>query len=245
MFQLSYGSYEHSPGEATIRISKQVLNTEGGVAYGIRETWHIHGKMLAASTVLLEGFLNDLETAYAVNNQDLVLYDNLGNAARTLAGLTPLGGTRVLSFDFPEDGRAGSEFVLYRTYEIVVEGLYQPQGQEDGLLSWTETLQFSGGGPKFIFLQPINGLPVRQQVAENTPYRAVQKGRAVGLYSYPSPPGPIWPADEHQDQRDTSPEDPKRSGGREAPVYTEFPVSWTYVFESAAPLVASSPTLYP
>jgi hypothetical protein len=137
-----------------------------------------------------------------------------------------------------------AEFSTYRNYQIKIEGTYPvPSAPLNTLESYLETLSFTGGGPRFVHLQPLIGLPQRQQVAQATPFKVAQRGHAVGVYAYPVPPGPIWPIAEHIDQRQIDYEAPKRSGDPIASVYTKWPVSWTYAFEANVPL-NGAPTLW-
>ena len=238
--QLAWGGYRHALNEAAVAVTKQPLHNAAGYQYGIRELWTVSGFLQAADTVSLVAALNLMELAYSVNQQTIRLLDDSGNVARFMAGLTPLGGTRVVAFDFDRDGADSAEFSTFRHYRIQVEGVYPvPVGSLDVLVSYVESLSFSGGGPRFVHLQPLAGLPVKQLVAESTPYRVVQRGEAVGLDNWPAAPSPVWPAAWKQDEGGLSQRTPERRGGALGIVYVNFPVTWEYVFEDALPLVGT------
>jgi hypothetical protein len=240
--RVRWGNYLHDDGEVGVAFHKQPLRTEGQLQYGVAETWVISGFLQANNLALLQARIQALEFAYSFNNQTISLLDSLGNVGRTMAGVTEIGGTQVVDFSYPEDGRADAEYSTFRRYVIRVEGRYQlPVGNV--LLSWAESVTFVGGGPRFVHKQPLTGLPQKQYVAQATPFRAVQRGTAVGLKDWPLPPGPVWPADEHTDRRQITPGHPKRSGGAVGLVFTEYPVEWSYEFEASAPLVGQ-PTLW-
>ena len=185
-----------------------------------------------------------LEAAYAVNGQTLTLALAPGVNVRTLAGVTTVGNTVVQGgVDFPEDGSKDAEGTTFRRYAITVVGRYPISG-DNVTLAFTERLTISGtGGPRFVYLQPLTGTPQKQQVATNTPYRLTQRGQAIGLYTWPTPPAPLFPFDEHVDQRTIDPGQPKRIGAGVGLQYVEFPIDWSYVHESSSSL-AATPTLW-
>ncbi len=243
--QLLWGNYAHALNEAAIAVTKDPLLNEAGLMYGARERWQISGFLQAADVPSLVAACNALEAAYSRNYQNLTLIGPGGVRARGLSGRTALGGTRVVGgVTFPDDGSKSAEFSTYRNYQVTVEGVYPIPGvPATTLISWLETLSFTGGGPRFLHLQPLVGLPQRQQVAAATPFHVTQQGEAVGLYGYPVPAAPLWPADEHIDRRRVEYKTPKRTGDRVASAYTEWPVSWAYEFEANAPL-EGAPTLW-
>lgn len=243
--RIQYGFYQHALYEAGIAVQKRPLMTEYGYQFGVAETWTINGVLVANSQAELIVACNALELAYSVNNLGIALLTDGGDVARVMTGITAIGGTRVLGgVDFPDDGSRSAEFTTFRHYRITVEGRYpNPAATTAVTLAYSESLEFMGGGPRFIYLQPINGLPQKQTVAASTPYRVTQKGQGVGLSAWPIPPLPIWPAAEHRDRRRIVPGTPKREGGGLSLVYTEFPIEWSYEFESELPLTGA-PTLW-
>lgn len=242
--QLGYGNFLHPLNEAAVAITRDSLLNEAGLLYGFRETWAVQGFLQQSTQDAVTAQCTLMEAAYARDYLTLTLFANDGSIARRLPGRTAIGGTRVLSLSYPDDGLNTAEWSTYRHYQLRLECTYPAPGAGTlTLLSFQETLSFTGGGPRFVHLQPLVGLPQRQQVAEATPFKVTQRGRAVGLLAYPVPPPPIWPAAEHIDQRVIDPESPKRSGDAAGSVYTEWPVSWSYFFEANVPL-QGQPTLW-
>lgn len=242
--QIRYGSHSHALNEAAVAIQREPLQTRGDFLYGFKETWTITGFLQADTTALLEVALNKLDFAYAFSQNTIQLIDNNGIVARAMPGRTILGGTRVIGgVSYPQSGETDAEFSTFRRYMIQVEGMIPANNVgANTLLNWTEHLTFSGGGPRDIHLQPLTGLPQKQRVADSTPYRVQQIGSAVGLGTWPTPPPPIWPAAENQDQRRITPKHPKRAGGL-TPIYLEYEVEWSYQFTDAQPL-NGIPTLW-
>jgi hypothetical protein len=234
---LKYGNYAHSVGEAAIAISIAARFTEQRVHYANRERWEISGFLQGTSPAALTTAIDALKTAYAQQGQDVGLYldDGVTPTSHAIQASDTIGGTRVVEGpSFPEGH--GGQYATFRSYRIVVEA-DRPVGDATGVpLVWEELLTFSGGGPRFVFLQTINGLPQRQLVASATPYRATQSGRAVALGVYPSPGIPLWPTAEHVDRRQITRKAPQSSLAGAA---VEYETTWQYSFESELPLVGS------
>jgi hypothetical protein len=99
------------------------------------------------------------------------------------------------------------------------------------MVSFTETVEMEGGGPVFVMLSSINMAPQRQMTQVASPYRAVQRGQAVGQFGYPIPPPPIWPwALCH------APKFKRIAPKQDGLVLTDFGITWLYEFESSSPL---------
>ncbi len=243
---LKYGNYAHAVGEATIVISSAALFNERRIHYANRERWEISGFVQAATPASLTNVINQIKSAYSVPNQDLALYlsDGVTLSSHFIRSTDTASGVRVVSGpNFPE-GR-GAEYCTFRHYRIVLEAellLVDPTNPDpdSALLAWEETLTLVGGGPKFVYLQPLNGLPLKQFVSAASTYHAMQSGRAVGQFSYPEPSAPLWPFAEHLEARKSSRHTPRQvySTG----TMTEYETTWQYSFEAEAPLIGN-PTL--
>lgn len=232
---LKYGNYSHASGETAIVIAKEAIFNESGVKTDIVETWSINGMLFAASTTLLTAALRALAAAYSVNGRDLGLYEDAGAATvHTMLSRNCRGGTKVRSFSYPKG--SGYQYGTYRDYAIVVEGI---QPAVTGLLQFDESISWTGGGPQFAFQECLTGLPRKQLLKQATTYKARQSGEAVGSDGYPSPPGPIWPGAEHIHLREVSFLPPRRTGDYGSAKHTEYRIQWSYLFESATPLIGN------
>lgn len=233
---LKYGTYQHDDNEAGITIEKNVQYNDRGNAYMTNERWTIDGVLQETSQSALMASILALEAGYAVNGKDLILYlDNGTASSHSLRNSNTLGGTRVTRLAYPLG--TGGEAGIFRTYQIQVEGDLPVTSET--LLSWSENLTFIGGGPRFVYLKTLNGLPQKQLVNQATPYQVIQEGSALGLFSYPTPNAPIWPGAEHIDQRQIVKRGPKRMSTR----LTQYEISWRYIFESAVPLAGNPSAL--
>lgn len=222
---LTYGSYTHADNEAEVSIMRAAVMGERGVRKGTKETWKIRGILQAADASALSTAISALEAAYAVDGGNL----SLSGTPHSLASNDCYGGTVVTAGpNYPNS--KGGEGSTWRTYEIEVSG--EVQDDDWTFDSWTETISFSGGGPQWVMIPTRKGPPRRQQVSEQTPYRASQSGQCVSRRGYASPPPPLWPQHEHTDERNVSRTLPEFKA-KDPQNYT---TSWSYSFESAAPL---------
>ena len=230
--QLSYAGIALAANAATVAISREAVLNMAGVPYEYRERWDVQAQVFGDDQAALKVAINDVVTAFSIQGGDLLLYHNDGTtlSSHTLVNAATLSGVRVVSGpSFPQG--QGAEYATYRTFNVALEAEF-PATLFDGLIEFEETLAFEGGGPLFTHLQPVNGPPQKQLLAEFTPFRAMQDGHAVGYLSWPLPSLPIWPGAlvRAGSPRRTSPR--KRPGG-----FTHFPVQWRYEFESVLPLL--------
>lgn len=107
------------------------------------------------------------------------------------------------------------------------------------VMSFTESLSVRGGFPFYVVLPAIAGENQRQLVYPQEPYKATQRGRAVGMYQYPTPPGPIFPQ-----YLARSPEIDEVSPRRDGIWFQGFEVSWAYEFESPSQALVGLPNVF-
>lgn len=223
---VSYRGYSHQVGECEVVISRQGV-FERGICTKITERWTIKAtiNIVDGETIAdITSRISAMETAYSVNGGDVALV----GSAHSLISANCLGGTRVVSPpSFPEGD--GTEYATVRTVTIVVEGDILRVDAIGGLSEWSETLEFAGGGPRWVMIETRTGDPERQQTSQRTPYRVRQSGRAVGITQWPVIPNPIWPQHEHQERRIVLTGSPERIGAN----FTNWPVTWSYEFESS------------
>jgi hypothetical protein len=228
---VQYGNYAHAAGECIVVIEKHPRFNELGEAVSLVHRWQIQGLLQVSDPTKMTAALQALEAAYTIQGQNLGLFNDDGSAtahgvisAQTLTGVKITDGVR-----YPQGG--GAEYSTFRSYAIAAE--WETLGT-NGLLAFHERLQFTGNcGARWGYLQTLGGIPPQQQLCEATPQKIVQSGQAIGLYSYPPVPAPLFPAGlEHHDQRVIEYESPKRSGPYGSPAWSEYAVRWQYTFET-------------
>jgi hypothetical protein len=238
---LKYGSYTHSQNEVALTITREPLRSQGGVYYAYKERWNCKGVLLGfTNQAQITSAINALQAAYSVDGGDLVFYldDGVTRTAHALVAASCYGGTRVVQApSFPDTYGTGEyQPSVGRSYSFAVEG-ETAIGGGNVTLQFTETLTCKGtGGPLWVYIPVAQGQWVRQQVSQQSTYTVTQKGQAVGLNGVLVPPDPIWPDAEKQEQRMIEYGSPQRYG------VLQFPLSWSYTFESTGALTGTPNT---
>lgn len=227
--QLWYGSYAFPPNGVTIAISRQAKLAESGARYGHTERWLVRGLLEAIGQAAITLAIQTFERAMSTDYQDLVFRMDGGAAsAHQALNSSTFSGVRVVGPPSYPVGQ-GAEFATYRTFEVTFE--FDVLYSQASLISWTETVTKSGGGPLITFFTSLNALPQKQTLALATPFVARQAGSALGVTSYPAPALPNWPQALKKYPEITE-RAPKRSGNN----LTEYRIDWVYEFESATAL---------
>lgn len=235
---LAYGTFRFGQAEAATTITRQRQLDEAQNPWADLERWQISGKLLnrGGSLATMKAKIQALEAAFSTDGKDLILYEPDGRAetAHALRTRNTFGGVRVVEPPSYPDS-SGANLVTYRDFAVTLEALVPVTGTRSAYRSFTEQIQFSGGGPLFHHLEPLVGRPIKQMGKQATVFRAVQSGSAVGLSGSPNPfliAPPLWPQAELIPQRVITYGSPRRFGNS----FLDYPVSWQYTFESAVPL---------
>ena len=93
------------------------------------------------------------------------------------------------------------------------------------------SLQVGNGGPIIVYQPVAQGQWIPQQTSETSLFKATQSGSAVGLYQYPDIPAPLWPEALINQEIDAGLDSPKKWSRY------EWPVKWSYTYQSNGPLV--------
>lgn len=239
---VKYGTYAHDAGEVEVSISEEILETDAATPYARMVRWDLVGMLIGSSAQDIDTKAAALKAAYAENGKDLslMIVNDAGNTVKADCSITSTdatGGVRVIRPpSFPAMRNAA--YVTYLPYTITLEAEIPVADAPTLLRSFEERLTFSGGGPRYGMLEPNRGAPIRQRLKEQTIWRAEQTGRAVGLYSRPSAPLPLWPA--WLVERGTFGKTGARRRGSGASLsYTDFDISWAYSFESPIQLIGN------
>ncbi len=234
---LAYGPYRHAQNEVSYAISRQALRSQGGAFYAYRERWDCSGTLLNyPSQAALTAAINALCAAYSSDGFDLVHYldDGATPTAHRLISANCNGGTRIVRPPSFADTYGTAEYSTFRSYQFAVEAEV-PLTNSNVVLHFSETLVYEGnGGPVRVWIPVAQGPWIRQETSEASTFRVVQSGTAVGLYGPPAFPQPLWPDAEIFQLRRTEQSGPRRLGR------FDWPISWSYTFESSGSLVGQT-----
>ena len=220
-----YGSFEFEDGECDLLRTNVIMQPSPRGNRMVREVTHYIRALVIEDTLeLLSARIAAIQSAFDLDYQNAGLYiDSNTPSQHLLLNDDPLNisGTKVIQRSFPEGG--GDEYSTARTFQATIQAVYDDA--IDGLVEYQESLQFVGtGGPVWEY---DNGFfePIYSLIADSSTQTIIQKGRAVGYGAYLLPPGPKYPAFEHQDRRVELYETPTFMGRQ----YRLYPSSWMYV----------------
>jgi hypothetical protein len=188
-----------------------------------------------------------LENAYTDTNltaNGIALYHTTGNTPtpHALPTANLLGFIRVIQKSFPNRDEV---YANSRRFSVTVEADYK--NDWPALLVFSETIQLIGtGGPNFLMVDLVQGLPDEQITATNTQCRATQSGIAVQTSSFliPGPQGdartwPWWPLNIQEKLTNITYSGPERRDR----YLTNYTSRWSYHFLSNEPFFR--PNIHP
>lgn len=230
MSYFRYGSHTHVTNEVNLtRMDIRNILSPRGRRMEKEIRLYLQGEIQATGTELLTKIATLIDQAYLNDYQDAALYlDDDTKTRHFLDNSGSITGVRIIQRSWPKGD--GAELAVKRSFSVTLAAIYPDC--EDQLISWTESLKFIGnGGPRYEVVETFDG-PQAFLVAKKTAQRIIQKGEGVGYTATVLPPGPIFPAVEHQDIR----EHELVSGHQRGQIATHYKTTWLYRMTSAVPL---------
>lgn len=238
---VQYGNYVHDAGEVEYNIQKQATLNDLGEPVGERVTVNMDGLLMATGTGDMDAKVIALRRAYLKDNQNWRVVLAGSPLDVSVDAEDTIGGIHVTQPpSFPSNKNAA--YVTILPYRIQLQWEQAITDQLYALKSFTESLSFSGGGPRYGHIETAVELPEKQLLRRNTVYRVIQQGQAVGMYRQPALPLPLFPG-ALVSAPDTSLGSGRVIGTLSTLKQTEIPVTWKYTFESATPL-AGRPNIW-
>jgi hypothetical protein len=195
---LAYGNYAHAPGECQVAISREPVDGGGGRPIGYMERWDVVGVLYAADQSSLTSAIASLVAAYVPGKTIGFYYEGGAPTGHVLANSSTRDGNKILKYPGFNDG-GHAEYSCFRSYSLAVGGLVPLATYS--VVKWEESIQWRGtGGMDWGIVVGINAMQA-QTFRQRTPVTIVQRGRATGNGSYPTPSSPIWPNYEHLPSR--------------------------------------------
>lgn len=226
--QLAWGNYKHAEGECQYSWMQEAILTDMEDVEGVRVNVSISGQLVGNGISDMNTKVVNLLTAYSDSNRNFRVLNNSGmEVALSIPASATNGGFIVKRPpSFPTNIDAA--YVTFLPYVIELEAEIPTAGAGTLFRFFEERVSQKGGGSRRGWLEPNEGDPIRQLLKQKTVYRYVQAGTAIGLYSEPSPPPPLWPQWLDSDEPELDYVSPKRRRG----VQRDFSVSWSYSFTS-------------
>lgn len=231
--QVVWGSYRFTAGACRFGIRQDAILDARKMPYLYENTIDVTGRIYGEGDGALSTAEANLRTALRTPFQDFgVLRTNGQRSASFWLNALTVGGNVVHSGpNFT--GTAATEYVFFREFSFTVKNRTPITNLANAVVEFRETVEYDGGEPEYAMKRAINDRPQKQLVWFATEYTVTQSGRAVGYTGYPNPGRILFPGDLMRSPKFIR-ENPERYGND----FINYPISWIYVFASAAPLVA-------
>lgn len=231
--QVRYGSYAFTAGTCRFGVTQTAVLNDAMFPYAYDVEFAVSGRLYGEGDAALSASELALRAALAVPFRDVGVLKTDGTPSATYfrSGSTIGGITITKGPNF--SGTKATEYVLFREFEFTASFKLPIVNAFTALVSFSESMEYQGGGPEFVMQRAVNAPPQRQLVWQQTEYRLIQTGKAVGFAAYPVPVPPAFPG-----SLKTSPNYKRSSPERIGVGYWRYPVEWAYVMESASPLDA-------
>ena len=185
-----YGTYSHQAGECRVSIARTATKGQDGeTIIGHTTRYTIDGVMHGSSASDFNAKLRALESAYSYDGKDFGLIDEAIGATAHFVRASEAEVRVVEGPSYPEGG--GGEYATGRTYQIVIEAKTGRTIQ--GSYDFQESVTISGGGPRIVWLETLNGPPQQQMTALRTVCTITQEGQATSGTTWPPPSPPLFP----------------------------------------------------
>ncbi len=233
--QIAYGSYTHAVGEVELSFRRSAVSGASETPYAERIEIDLSGTLIGNGIADMNAKVNALIAGYAFDGNDFKVLDQDGLLQRlSVASSGTLGGIRITRPPtFPTNRDAA--YVTFLPYQIGLACEVPIASPETVLVSFEETLSFTGGGPVYDYLETRVGVPQKQLLTRRSVYQATQTGSAVGLYNIPLVPNAIWPTLQNR-APSISKKGGRLVGSGNNRRYMFKGVRWNYTFKSAVPL---------
>jgi hypothetical protein len=181
-----YGSYQHDEGECQVQINRVNTHTDSGVRTKVVDRYTVTGRIHGTSADDLSSKIRAMQNAYSYDNKSF----GLSGTAHTVNARDAIIKV-VEGPSFPEG--AGGQYTTYRDFTIVIEASQTARNALGSSRTYSETITVSGGGPRYVFIEVLNGPPQKQMPVRQTVCVITQEGQATSPSSHPSAASPLFP----------------------------------------------------
>lgn len=233
-----YGGHRHPDAEVALRsVGRRALVSPRDELYAHELGMDLELTLRSSSGAdAVVNLAAELERVYAVQDQRATLYTNSGRIAFRLDPSQSVDGLKVTSLIYPDV--TGAALVTTLKARVTLSMTVEVPGASE-LIDFSETVTYSGGRPKVMYLPSSRGRPTRQVVQRFTPYSAVQSGFAVGRRGRPAYPRQLFPNADLIDKREGKNSPSRLQRGQ----FRDFGIQWSYTFMSNNPLFAEPNSL--
>lgn len=231
MLKFVFGTYQHQVGEVDVSRRREIVrSTASNRVLGFKHRLTLNGTLLGDGVSSIDLAVSKLIAAYNKSVSFCGMVDSVTGApipSFWFKAVDSLSGILVMSGPSFPSGNETQHVTMYG-YQIELEVTTVLDSGAANIREFSETLSFEGGGPSYLHLEPLYGIPVKVLAKQNTVFRVRQSGRSVGWLSRPAPAAPIWPSALMRSPTFRTPNARSDNG-----VLVDWPIEWDYVFESA------------
>jgi hypothetical protein len=235
-----YGSYTHPAGRAGVTVQRQALRNEAEQYMGFTETWDVNLQLISRQSTEAAARADikaqhEAVAAQLYDDRDATVFFPNGTTRshlyRPVSSTT--GGIQVDNYSPAPNDYQGASGVTYSSLTFTLRCVVPAANSRLMLVSFEETVEVSPAGRKIGHLETKIGIAQPQTLRQHQIWRYRQTGSAVGFHVRPSVPPPIWPGNLVNSAPQVTFGHPKRIKN----AYINWPISWSYDFESALPLI--------
>jgi len=226
---LQYGGWASDAYECQVAINRTTnKDKSGSFIKSITERWTITGTLVESSRSQLIQKLRRREAAFLKQGGNLRWKFTDGLVAHELLSGNTYHGTQVVGPVGYPTFEAG-ELAVQRKWTATVEAEIIIAADLDLLIEGSQEISYSGGGPRYVVLECLNREPQRQLTSPQTPQVIRQSGSLTRRGSFPTPPGPLFPALADPSQRQLT--------RRETFGSPEKEVTYSYTMVATTPII--------
>lgn len=235
------GSYSTPANSSWFSLTTRARVSQIGRKISEIQRWTIHTVLIGDSQSELDTLITDHLNGMKQSNVDLTFYKDDGSeTAHKIVNANTKNGVTYMGHSFPgyfqNQWGAHTEYVYLRY--VVTQHEAEVFDIENNIMFYTQSFEFSLGGPDYVCVGAFVGLAQTQFTMLSPPFWARQTGTAVGIFSHPSPPGPLVNVP-IKPQLSRTRRDNAREFGRVRNI--GYPVHWNYLFESPFPMNVAPP----
>lgn len=238
-YNFVYGSFVHPSCECyPKRLLFNALHSDRGVRWGANLRLEVGGDLVSSTATALtpatlQTRIAALDAAYTNDYQDAGFkLDNVWTPHSMLnSDDDNLSGNRILYRSW--DNVLPTEMANTRSFSVAIEAIYRQSYSE--VLHFSETTSKIGtGGPMWRLYPTWTGVPVKEEITDQTPVIHRTSGKIVALSGFLSPPAPYWPDEEQQWRRTITYHSPTMHGDPSKDL-THYVTTYSYSFLRLGP----------
>lgn len=239
----TFGSYSTPSNSSWFDLAYTAIYGPRGTKIGEDQRWTIHTVLIGSSQSALDTLITDHEAGMRSTTGDLTFFKDDGSeTAHKILSAQTQDGIKFMGISYPGYlpglWGSGTEYVNLR-YAVTRHRAFVFD-TEDNIIDYWQGMMFSLGGYDYAVPGAFVGPPQFQITQLQAPFEAVQRGRAIGLFSNPGPGSPLVNLQPKPGLHNSyvDPQSPKNFGRIAS---WGYPTYWQYRFLSPGPLNAIPP----